>query len=271
MVFSHVGGNLDLRGATLANLDLSGASIAGDLRLGGAHNSAVWTGKSGAPGTLNLHNTHAGNLMDAIDAWPAQEQLHLDGFSFYHLGGFEGETEPVMRSRGMDWWDNWARLDPKYSPAPYAQLAAALTSAGDRDAADEIRYYGRVRERETENGFSYIWSGALQYVAGFGIGTYAFRVLYWVVGISLLGALYLRTRVQGVRDENHGFIWCFGASLSRLLPVIEINQEFTEFFNDPKRERLTGWQSFIFSVIGIVGFLLAAILGAAVSGLTQSS
>jgi hypothetical protein len=74
-----------------------------------------------------------------------------------------------------------------------------------------------------------------------------------------------------VRDENHGFIWCFGASLSRLLPVIEINQEFTEFFNDPKRERLTGWQSFIFSVIGIVGFLLAAILGAAVSGLTQSS
>jgi hypothetical protein len=71
MVFSHVGGNLDLRGATLANLDLSGASIAGDLRLGGAHNSAVWTGKSGAPGTLNLHNTHAGNLMDAIDAWPA--------------------------------------------------------------------------------------------------------------------------------------------------------------------------------------------------------
>jgi len=29
MVFSHVGGNLDLRGATLANLDLSGASIAG--------------------------------------------------------------------------------------------------------------------------------------------------------------------------------------------------------------------------------------------------
>jgi hypothetical protein len=271
MVFSHVGGNLDLRGATLANLDLSGASIAGDLRLGGAHNPAVWTGKSGAPGTLNLHNTHAGNLMDSIDAWPAQEQLHLDGFSFNHLGGFEGETEPVMRSRGMDWWDNWARLDPKYSPAPYAQLAAALTSAGDRDAADEIRYYGRVRERETEKGFSYIWSGALQYVAGFGIGTYAFRVLYWVIGISLLGALYLRTRVQGVRDENHGFIWCFGASLSRLLPVIEINQEFTEFFNDPKRERLTGWQCFIFSVIGIVGFLLAAILGAAVSGLTQSS
>ena len=28
--------------------------------------------------------------------------------------------------------------------------------------------------------------------------------------------------------------------------MIEINQEFTEFFNDPKRERLTGWQIFYF-------------------------
>jgi hypothetical protein len=38
--------------------------------------------------------------------------------------------------------------------------------------------------------------------------------------------------------------WCFRASLSRLLPVLEINKEFSEFFNDPKRERLKGWQSF---------------------------
>ena len=81
---------------------------------------------------------------------PAQGQLHLDGFSFNHLGGFEGETGPEMRARGMDWWDNWARLDPDYSPAPYAQLAAALTNAGDRDAANEIRYLGRERERESQ-------------------------------------------------------------------------------------------------------------------------
>jgi hypothetical protein len=71
--------------------------------------------------------------------------------------------------------------------------------------------------------------------------------------------------------KRHGAIWCFGASLARLLPVIEINKEFTAFFDDPKRERLTGWQSFIFSAIGIVGFVLGAILIAAVSGLTQSS
>src|SRR3984893_15090439 len=272
MFFANVGGNLDLRGAPLASLDLSGASVTGDLRLGGSHKAAVWTGNTGEPGALTLRNTHIGNLMDAQDAWPAQGQLHLDGFTFGHLGGYEGETGPEMRARRMDWWDkNWARLDPDYSPAPYTQLAAALTSAGDRDAANEIRYLCRVRERETEKGLAYVWSGFVQYVAGFGIGTYTFRVLYWVIVISFLGALYLRMRVKGVRDNHRGFIWCFGASLSRLLPVIEINKEFTDFFNDPERKRLTDWQSFIFNVMGIMGFVLGGVLVAAVAGLTHKA
>jgi hypothetical protein len=77
-----------------------------------------------------------------------------------------------------------------------------------------------------------VWCGALQYVAGFGIGTYTFRVLNWVIVIMVFGALYLK---------------------------------------DPERKRLTGWQGFIFSVIGIVGWVLGLILLAAVSGLTQSS
>jgi hypothetical protein len=269
MVFAHIDGSLDLRGATLAGLDLSGASIAGDLRLGGSYKAAVWSGKNGEPGTLTLHNTHAGNLMDAKEAWPAQGHLHLDGFSFNHLGGYKGETGPDMRARGLDWWDNWARRDPKYSPAPYTQLAAALTNAGDREAANEIRYLGRVRIRETEKGLAYVWSGFLQYVAGFGIGTYTFWVLYWVIGISLAGAALLWTKVPAAKA--HGPFWCFGASLARLLPVIEINKEFSAFFDDPERKRLTGWQSFIFNAMAIVGFVLGAILLAAVSGLTQSS
>jgi hypothetical protein len=118
-------------------------------------------------------------------------------------------------------------------------------------------------------GLRLVWIPAV--CPGFGIGTYTFRVLFWVIGISLLGALYLWTRVKGVRDGNHGFFWCFGASLARLLPVIEINKEFTTFFDDPERKRLTGRQTFIFSAMGIVGFVLGAILIAAVSGLTQGS
>jgi len=50
-----------------------------------------------------------------------------------------------------------------------------------------------------------------------------------------------------------------------------VNKEFTAFFDDPDRKRLTAWQSFIFSTISIVGWVLGLILLAAVSGVTQSS
>lgn len=278
---SHVGGNLDLRGATLAGLDLSGTTVVAELQLGGQGKSAVWNRKDGQPGDLALLNTHIGNLTDAKDAWPKEPDekkgyLHLDGFSVGHLGGISEETGREMHDRGMDWWDkNWARLDLGYSPAPYAQLAAALTSAGDPDAANEIRYLGRDRQRDEawkqRKWGRWLFESTLRDVAGYGIGFHTFRVLNWVVGIAFLGALYLRTRVKGVRDGQHGFSWCFGASLARLLPVIQINKEFTDFFDDPERKRLTGWQSFIFSAMGMVGFVLGAILLAAVSGLTRNS
>ena len=267
LIFARIGANLDLRGAVLHKLDLSDASVSGNFLSG----AVAWTPENEHSIVLNLRNAHVGNLVDARDAWPARGQMRLDGFTFARLGGF-GATEQKMRERGMEWWDqSWARLDPNYSPTPYAQLAAALIASGDRDAANEIRYLGRVREQETESGRTYIWSAFLRWVAGFGIGSYTFRVLYWVIGIAFVGALYLRTRVRGVRNAHYGFFWCFGASLARLLPIIEINKEFTAFFDDPFHERLTGWQSFVFSAISVVGWLLGLILLAAVSGVTQSS
>ena len=43
------------------------------------------------------------------------------------------------------------------------------------------------------------------------------------------------------REKPRGAVWCFGASLSRLLPGIELNKEFADFFNDPNRENLKPW------------------------------
>jgi hypothetical protein len=107
MIFAHVGGNLDLRGTTLFDLDLSSTSVAGELLLGGKkdYSSCVWGVKDGRADHLNLRNTRIGNLTDAIDAWPQEPSptasedpptkngpIELDGFAFAHLGGFEGET-----------------------------------------------------------------------------------------------------------------------------------------------------------------------------------
>ena len=269
MQFARIGGNLDIRRAILAELDLSGASVAGEFSLGRSKtmNDVFWRIKEAKPGDLILRNTRVASLVDTKDAWPISGHLHLDGFAFTRLGVFAGDTGREMRARGMDWWDGWARRDPVYSPAPYEQLAAALVASGDRSAADEIRFLGRVRQHESEEGWSSIFSGFLRLVAGFGIGDYTFRVLGWVLGITLAGAAYLWTFVPAARA--HGIVWCSGASLNRLLPVIEINKEFADFFNDPNRVRLTAWQSLVFSVIAMVGWLLGAILIAAIAGLTQ--
>ena len=264
MVFAHVGGNLDLRGATLARLDLSGASVAGELRLG----STVWTPKNGESGSLDLRNTNVGNLMDAKDAWPAEGELHLNGFTFGRLGGSGGQAGLEMRARGMEWWDNWVRLDPDYSPILYEQLAAAFTSSGDRNAANEIRYLGLERKR-TAACEQHAWTACLilttqSFLTGYGIGL---RVLYSVIFLSLASAALLWGTVPAAKQ--HGFIWCFGASLAQLLPVIQLNKEFTEFFYDPERTRLKGWQVFVFSSLGVIGLALGATLIIAVSGLTQ--
>jgi hypothetical protein len=215
-----------------------------------------------------------GSLTDEKKAWPAHGYLHLDGFSFRYLGG-EGESGREMRERPMDWWDDWVRLDLKYSPSPYVQLAAALTASGDHNDANKIRYLGRQRERDEawrqSKWGTWLFESALCYVAGYGIGFYTFHVLFWVLGLSLVGAALLWWKVPEASTPNRGCIWCFGASLSRLLPVIEISKEFTDFFNDPKRERLNNTQSFLFSVLAVIGWLLGAVLVVAVSGLTAST
>ena len=273
MGLAHIGGSLDLSGAGLAGLDLSGASIAADLKLGGAHKSALCKGNDCKPAALNLRNVHIGSRMDARNDWPTQGQLHLEGLTFGRLGGIDGDTGPQMHDQEAKWWDNWARRDPGYSPATYAQLAAAFTNSGDRDAADDIRYFRREREREMACKEGRVGSCVLQTVlgsvAGYGLGSHTFKVIPWVLGFWLAGGLLLWWTVPAAK--NRGAIWCSCASLAQLLPVITINKELTDFFNDPERKNLKGWQVFVFSALGVVGLALGAILLIAVSGLTQNS
>lgn len=70
--------------------------------------------------------------------------------------------------------------------------------------------------------------------------------------------------------EAHGLSWRVLVSFDQLLPIVELNKEFTEFFNDPKRERLARGQLAYFSVHALLGFLLGSFVVAALAGLTQA-
>ena len=131
---------------------------------------------------------------------------------------------------------------------------------------------------------SWVGLSALQVFVGYGIGNYSFLAAGWAVVLAVMGVcvLWFAPGVRGVRPTYAGMakaprgprqkplLWCFGASLHRVLPLISISQEFAEFFDDPKRERLRAWQHVAFGLLALCGWALAGFVAAAFSGLIQS-
>jgi hypothetical protein len=248
-------------------------------------------------------NARIGNLQDDERAWP--DRITLAGFTYAHLGGTGGEQRQDMRNRSVSWWRGRLNKDPIYSTQPYAQLAGVLAASGNREGAADIRFFGRDRERsELLRGCTWLqrlglaerpgddrpcrWgaglgASALQLFVGYGIGVYAFRAAYWALAFALIGTTILcfAPGVRGVRPvrfltkarrgpRQRSLLWCFGASLQHVLPLVTISQEFSDFFNDPKRERLCPWQHFAFGVLALCGWALSLFVVAAFSGLIQS-
>jgi hypothetical protein len=222
----------------------------------------------------------------------------LEGFTYLHLGGVGDSSRADMRNRPVPVWRDWLLLDPVYSPQPYTELASVLAASGNSAAATAIRFIGRDRERaELVTNCRLSGSGTpdkslrqcdvrgwiglsiLQATVGYGFGTYTFRALWWTIGLAGAGTVMLAfapgvrgaVRCDGKRGPRQkALIWCFGASLSHVLPVVTLSPEFTDFFNDPKRERLYAWQQVGFAVLALCGWGLSLFVVAAFSGLTQS-
>ncbi len=183
-----------------------------------------------------------------------------------------------MRKRSSEDWSDWLERDRIFSTQPYAQLSNVLLGAGNRDAADAIQVAGRERERRTVcaswgRPFSCAWLNFLSYVAGYGIGLYTFFVLLWVVGVAVLGADVLW---YSPNARKQGYWWRFGASLHRLLPIIELSKEFTDFFDNPppqfdEKPNLNRFQVAYFASHAIAGWVFGFFLIAAMGGIIQKS
>lgn len=281
-----IGGGIDLTGATLPGLYLSGSVINGDLRLSRG-DGAVPTWSAG--GALVLRNTQVLAIEDAAGAWPPV--LDLKGFTYARLGGALGAGAVDMLRRPAEYYAAWLARDPVLARQPYEQLASVFRATGDRDRADAILTAYRDRERNeawrdgkcwntekpwwqrpltwgSEQCRNAIWLGVLWATIGYGIGDGPFRIVYWVLGVTLLGMLVLAfARPDPARPR--GVLWCFGASLDHLLPIVELNKEFSDYFHDPERTRLRGWQLSYFALHALVGYALGFFLLAGLTGLTQ--
>ena len=130
-----------------------------------------------------------------------------------------------MRARSPGQWGDWLAQDRTFSTQPYVQLASVLLAAGRRDASERIQFAMRERERQEAwrggDWAQWAWLTTLCFVAGYGIGLFTFRVLWWVLALTVLGAVVLRFSPIA---RCWGLLWQFGASLHRLLPVVEVNK-----------------------------------------------
>jgi hypothetical protein len=95
-------------------------------------------------------------------------------------------------------------------------------------------------------------------------------VLWWVVGLTILGAAVLWFSPYA---RQRSVAWRLGASLHRLLPIVELSKEFKDFFDNThepdKPRKLDGWLVAFFSGIALAGWVLGFFLLAAMGGLTQ--
>ena len=98
MIFARIDSNLDVGGAMLGNLDLTGAEIGGELRLGTKKSDVRWKkynneNKTSESPRINLQNTTVGALQDTESSWPPA--LELEGFTYERLGGLKASGKEL--------------------------------------------------------------------------------------------------------------------------------------------------------------------------------
>ena len=157
LIFLRTDGNLDLLGAELKVLNLTGARIDGVLRLGSFKKQVMWMGQFPK---MTLRNASTNGIQDTRSVWLNKQEevdLELDGFTYKYFvdANFIDEyawSNDQERGKGpyersSDWFRNWLSQDSTYSPQPYLYLATVLRTAGHEDKADDILYANREMQR----------------------------------------------------------------------------------------------------------------------------
>jgi hypothetical protein len=270
---AKIEGDLDVAGAKQLSgsepkVDLTGATIRGAFILGTQWNGSVrWR-----PGAyLILRNTtvrdvedgkgdcarpqHHPDIVCSPMPWP--DKLDLEDFEYQRFGSSDLNSVSGMRERSLDWWLDWLGREQQISLQPYEKLASGLRAYGLSDTANEILVAERQLERAEAPWDRKVWMTALWLFIGYGY--HPFRVLWWVLGLVVAGAVILRVSGQG-KDNNMPYGITF--SVDMLLPIIRLRE------NNYKIE-LKGFARYYFYVHKIMGYIIVAFLGAGLSGLAK--
>ena len=244
---ANIGGGVDLSGIEASNkVNLTGAAVNGELRLGPSSNRpARWLRGS----TLILRNASVGAVQDADESdcggaancsWPPPGALRLAGFTYERLGGQKEEGSGRIMARRSASYVDWLGRDKEYSSQPYQHLAMFLRASGDEDRADAVLYASRERQRAEawqrawregapmSDRINQLASAAglfiLKWTIGYGLGGGYWRAVVWAAVISGFGA-WLLWHWGDADTRRKGRVWCWWASVDRMLPFLTLNEE----------------------------------------------
>ncbi len=277
--------NLEMQGSIFEGpVDLTGCTVTGTFSLGISQDTSEGWKESAS---LSLRNTHVGVLQDwwrdeNANAWP--KKYSLEGFTYKRLGSIAVGKGANMLSRPLASYLQWLNRDTGSSPQPYEHLADRFREAGEPHKATDILYaarerrrrklwsivdeFGDPKRRDWERALS-LW--ALKVIIGYGLGNRYFRVLWWVGGLTLVGALVLI--FGGTHCLSPGPRMLF-ASLDQLLPIVTLDKAhdiliFGDLSAKPTVKAQPYWVLVYFYMHKLLGWVLGSFLIAGLGGLTQ--
>ena len=266
LVHAIVGANLDAGGGTFVELDLSGARIAKELRLGSTGLDIRWKrtgdgGKTESSPKLSLLNASAGIFLESRTTWSRELEWELDGFTYARLGGLSATASELPFERGGEWFVEWLAGDDTFSPQPYRQLAEVLRRTGHDPLADEVLYAlkDRIRRLDSTAG----WQKALL-VASWAFLGYGYRVwvaLVWFCALVLVGLCVLCGSAAG---RERGLLYRLFFSLGSAVPVVGLTRMQEKLSMD-----LTPRVDMYFVCHRIFGLIIVSVLLAGMTGLVS--
>ena len=255
ITLNRINGNIDLRGSTLMQLDLSETDADKALQLASEGHNIRWTTEANP--RINLHQLHVGSLQDARAVWPERLERELDGFVYGRFGGLQSESSESGYGRSAEWLIRWLEADASYSPQPYEHLAQVLDEAGQYGKAADIRVANRDRERGQYPiaSFEWVWLGFLKLVVGYGYGNGPFRLLFGLLLLAVCGTFAAAIHTAGWTTRREGWRkvrWgtCFWYSLDTAVPVLRLR-------DGPYEEPWSGCIKYYFYVHRILGWVIA--------------
>jgi hypothetical protein len=208
---------------------------------------------------IYLEDANVGRIDDdALSSWPQPGNLFLNGLKYERING------------SVDLRLQWLKLQGRFYPQPFQQLADALRNNGDDAGATRVLIAGEDARLPTLPTVQWLWENLLRATIGYGyrpfrVGCYFLFIVgfgWFLVWCGRRGRIMIPTP-ERPDDPLSPLVY----SLDTFLPIIDLHQEKNWW---PDAGRRWGWALRVWLWFEIcAGWILSTLFLAGVTGLIR--